>query len=76
MTRDLSLPIIILRHFPRVGILNAKDSQFPLSSMQQFSWETNPNSLTLKKAKYDQQDKYLALLFLNLQPNENGISPA
>ena len=31
---------------------------------------------TLKKAKYDQQDEYLALLFLNSQPNENGISPA
>ena len=31
---------------------------------------------TLKKAKYDQKDKYLALLFLNSQPNENGISPA
>ena len=30
----------------------------------------------MKKAKYDQQDEYLALLFLNSQPNENGISPA
>ena len=27
-------------------------------------------------ATYDQQDEYLALLFLNSQPNENGISPA
>ena len=26
---------------------------------------------TLKKTKYDQQDEYLALLFLNSQPNEN-----
>ena len=34
----------------------------------------NPNCL--KKAKHDQQDKYVALLFLNSQPNENGISPA
>ena len=30
----------------------------------------------MKKAKYDQHDEYLALLFLNSQPNENGISPA
>ena len=30
----------------------------------------------MKKAKYDQQDKYLALLFLSSQPSENGISPA
>ena len=27
-----------------------------------------------KEAKYDRQDKYLALLFLNSQRNENGIS--
>ena len=27
-------------------------------------------------AKYDQHDEYLALLFLNSQPNENGIFPA
>ena len=33
------------------------------------------NKCTLKKAKWDQQDKYLALLYLNSQPNENGISP-
>ena len=31
---------------------------------------------TLKQAKYDQKDEYLALMFLNSQPNENGISPA
>ena len=31
---------------------------------------------TLKKAKCDQQDKYLALLFSYSQPNENEISPA
>ena len=30
----------------------------------------------MKNAKYDQQDKYLALLFLNSQPNENEILPA
>ena len=30
----------------------------------------------MKKAKYDKQDEILALLFLNSQPNENGISRA
>ena len=30
----------------------------------------------MKKAKYDQQDEYLALLFLNSQSSENVISPA
>ena len=31
---------------------------------------------TWKRAKYDQQDEYLALLYLNSQPNEKGVSPA
>ena len=39
-------------------------------------WSIQTVKLTLKKAKYDQHDEYLALLFLNSQPNENGISPA
>ena len=39
-------------------------------------WSIQTVKQTLKKAKYDQQDEYLALLFLNSQPNENGISPA
>ena len=32
--------------------------------------------MNFEEAKYDEQDEYLALLFLNSQPNENGTSPA
>ena len=39
-------------------------------------WSIQTVKQTLKKAKYDQQDEYLDFLFLNLQPNENGISLA
>ena len=38
--------------------------------------EKGKGERTLKKAKYDQQDECLALLFLNSQPNKYGISPA
>ena len=32
--------------------------------------------MNFEEAKYDEQDEYLALLFLNSQPNENGTSPS
>ena len=38
--------------------------------------EKGKGERTLKKAKYDQQDECLALLWLNSQPNKYGISPA
>ena len=31
---------------------------------------------TLKKAKLANEDHYLSILFLNSQPDENGLSPA
>ena len=76
---DLSLPVTILRNLQRVGILNNKQSvpiiTNPTVKLSDQSVKRTVKR-TLKKPKYDQQDEYLALLFLNSHPNENGNSPA
>ena len=78
LTKYLSLPVNILRNFQRVGILNTNQNTHYHQPNGFVERLIHTLKRILKKAKYNQQEEYLALFFFffNSSLNENRISAA